>query len=238
MNRSAHKLCAALAAATCLALSGAALAIGPGSRDRPREGPPPHENGEADAADKHGRGGWWRRPVTREEALQAIDVLQRIDPAMGERLAQRYKENPKFVEHLMQRRFPRLRGLLMLKRHDERMFDLRVEELSLAHEMLKTARRARIAIEEDNQQRIEQARERLLELAARRFDVRQEIRRHEIERLEARIDRLRDEVAEQDEQKTAEIDGEVDRLMSRDTDHTNAIDELREMIDAPPGRAR
>jgi len=177
----------------------------PADRDRPApvHDAPAHDqqHDEADP-DKH------RHPVhdrlrgrdrfrlSDQEAEQALRVIGRLKPELGEELTRLREDEPRRFARELEGRFPRVRWLLRLKRFDPEMFELRMRDMELYRSSRDLAERVRAAREAGRSEAEAAAREKLDDVVARHFEVRQQIREAELARLERRLAELREQIAD------------------------------------------
>ena len=181
-------------------------------RSRPDKGPPPARDERPDTPHDRRRGG----PLTPQEITLAFEVMERIDPDTAQAFRLRYEENPDDTIREMQRRFPRMRPFLALKRWDPEMFDLRIEELKLQRQQRDLLADYRQAEEIGDEQLTAELKETLIANITQLYDVRREIRHHELSRLEMRIQRLREELEAGQSLRDERIRERVDQLLSDD----------------------
>lgn len=187
--------------------------------------PPPHERGDAPPPPPHpgefgehgrhgGKGKDWGRPLTPEEVDLALRTMREIDPAHADEFDRMREQDPERVPRELRERFPRIREFLALHRYDRPMFDLRVQDLKLARESRDLSKRINDARDADADGRADAMEDELATLVERHFDVRQQIRQRELERLEARIAELREQLDERADDKSDLIEAHVERLLS------------------------
>jgi hypothetical protein len=163
------------------------------------------------------------RPMSPEHVSAAIEVLRRIDPEAAERLAREAEERPQHVAAELRRRFPRVEWFLRLKEYDPPMFELRVEDMRLGHQTSRLARRLREAERTrdaaDDPRDPDDARTLRAELRKQlreHFEVRQQIRRRELEDLQRRIERMQADLEQRADDRADLIEQRMRQLTSDD----------------------
>jgi len=211
-----------LSLAALLVLSAGLLAIG---QDRPPEGPPPgRQDGppphdQMDRPDRQDRPRWARdrgEPISEQRVREALEVLRLIDPDKAEKLEQHIDENPERIGHALRENFPHLSRFMAMRRYDPDGFDLRIKDLRLSRQSQLSARRLHEATEagDDALAAAEMA---VLEgLVAEHFDVRQQVREHELARLEQQIEDLRQQLQDRADNRDTLITERIDEYIDHD----------------------
>lgn len=190
---------------------------GPGDHKGP---PPPGYEGRGDKGpDGDKRGG--PRPLTDAELDQAMDVMRQVDPEAASRLEPLLVERREEVAAELQHKFPRMGWFLRLKERDPEMYQLRVDDLRLSREQWvlgKQLREAKAAEEkhEPTKGDIDAIDEKLEQVLAAHFDVRQKIRERELAGLEAQIERLREELEKRADERDELIEKRKEELTEKD----------------------
>lgn len=165
-----------------------------------------------------------RRTMSESELDEALALLERVKPELADQLASLRAEDARRAGRLVQQRFPRVRYLLRLKEADPALYELRVDELALTYQGRSLAGEYLEARAADDNELAEAVRDELSVLLAEQFEVRQQIRRRKLEKLERRIAELREQIEA--------------RSTERDTLIGQRLDELLERVDAASdGRA-
>lgn len=189
----------------------------------PRPGAPPgagarHDN-VRDRDGDHDRGGDRDRDRDRlspEELQDALAVLDRVDPEAASRLRARLGEDGdhRRIANELRARIPRLEWFLKLKKWDREMFDLRVEDLRLTHQTVQLARQVRRAERgEDEAADAKALRDQLAMRLEEHFTIRQQIRERELAHLERRIEQLREELDEREDEQDELIEQRMAELL-------------------------
>ena len=153
-----------------------------------------------------------RPPLTEEQVGQAIQVLQQIDPEAAAYVEQIREEAPLRVAWALERRFPQIVDFLSLKQRDPAMYELRIEDLRLAHESRRLARRIGMAKEAGKDDEAERLTDQLAETLEHHFDIRQQIRERELADLEARVERLREQLEQRADNRDDLIEQRLQQL--------------------------
>ena len=214
-SRITHGLALALGAVLLLAWS-ASPALRAEDRRGPGDGTPKlgdKVRDEKPHADKRGPHEWHGPPLRRDQLEAALDVIAKVRPDLVERLEALREREPRRLSHVLQRRFPRLRHLLRLKEHDPPMYELRVEDVRLTLKSQRLAQDYQAAQRNERDDEAEQLREQLNALIERHFEVRQQINELELERLEQRIEALREQIEARADDRDDVIEQRVQELI-------------------------
>lgn len=172
--------------------------------------PPPHHDREFEhgppPSHHHGP------RLTDDQMDLAIEVLEVVDPEYAKKI----QDKPEMARGMMLRRHPRVVRFVMMSERDPEMFGLRLEDMKLNRVSIELAaayRKAKLAGDEEE---LNELRGKLSNVVKEHFELREEIRAHELKLLEARIDRLRAELEERREnarkiirERTAELTGDL-----------------------------
>ena len=173
-------------------------------------GPP--RLGDGDAPDA-GRG---LPPLDEARRDAALAVLADVHPKLAERLERAREANPRRAEWALRKMWPRLHRLVELREDDPELYKLRVADQRHKVETLRLVYKLRAARADDpDAESIETLEAELRRRVAAHFDVRQRIRRHELQRLAERIDHLRAELEERRSNRDALIGQYINALVDR-----------------------
>ena len=148
---------------------------------RPDAPPPPGDRGP----DRH----WRDRDdhMSPEQARDAIEVVRRIDPDKAKELDKALKENPEQVARLLHESFPNLGRLMAWRRYDPEGFDLYIDDIALNRQIHESAKRLHDAIDQGNDEGAAFEQVELEGLVSKHFEVRKQIREHQLAKLKQRI---------------------------------------------------
>ncbi len=192
-------------------------------RDADRPGPPPgtsHEGAEQapheERVERKSERRWHERgkPMSEEDAREAIEILRRIDPEKAERLDKAVAERPEQVARVLHEQFPNMGRFMAWRRYDPEGFDLRVDDMALSRETHECVKRLHEALDDENDEAATFEQLKLEDLVAQHFEVRQKIREHELAKLRDRIEQLeaqlKERAANRDEYITQRVDDLID----------------------------
>ncbi|MEM9882763.1 MAG: hypothetical protein AAF800_07590 [Planctomycetota bacterium] len=152
------------------------------------------------------------RRWTDAEAEAAREVIGVLYPELAERLNKLRDEDPRAYRDALERRFPRVRFLVRLRERDPEMYALRVEDITRARQVEALGKAYRAAEADGDDMKSRAIKDDLEDAAAAHFDVRQTIRRIEIDRLRARLEAMEQQLEEQDDDRDDLIERRVDEL--------------------------
>ncbi|MEO0964002.1 MAG: hypothetical protein AAFY08_02685 [Planctomycetota bacterium] len=156
------------------------------------------------------------RQLSPEEFEIAATMLKNL---LGEEAAERMRTaaelDPAAASATIHREFPRLARFLEFRRRDP-VAELRWDEVRLAREARQLAADHRQAVAADRPELAKNLAAELRDTLALQFEIRTELREHELARLEQRLGDLRAELAEHAEQRNAMIDQRFAELTDPD----------------------
>lgn len=181
--------------------------------DRPRSGGDELREPREDADDDRKPHRWG--PMSDEDVSSALEVVNELYPDLSERMLALQKEDPEKLRSTLEKRFPRVRFMVMLKGKDPEMYGLRVADIQLNREIDRLEQRLKQARDEDDRKAYKDFRKELEDVLAKHFDVRQDIRQREVAYLKDRVEKLEEELDQRDddrkdliEQRLKELAGE------------------------------
>jgi len=180
----------------------------------PAEGVPPMFDDEDGGKRDRGRRANFRMSDQDLDAAHAI--VARLYPELAERLNVLRDEDPRQFKQTLERRFPRVRFLVDLEKRDPAMFELRMTDISLDRQTEALALQLREARDADDKDRYEDLREAIKAKVAEHFDVRQQIREMEIEKLKQKLEELEERLDDRDDDRKDLIEQRVNELAGPD----------------------
>ncbi len=163
-----------------------------------------------DKGEREARRRRWR--MDAEEVDAARRIVGVLYPELAERLEALYAKDPEEARETLERRFPRVRFLVRLEKHDPEMYLLRMNDIRLERQIDHQFEQLGEAREAEDEAAYTQARAALETLVTEHFDVRHQIREREIIDLERRLAELKKRWDEQSEDRAALIQQRLDEL--------------------------
>lgn len=164
-----------------------------------------------------------RAPLSESQIDEALELLDTLHPDLAAKLREHRSEQANLSDEqrrkvgaIIQHRFPRLRYLLYLKKTDPEMYELRVEDVRLTLESRRVAERYTTARREDDRQRMRDLEDGLEGLLEEHFEVRQQLHELELQRLEQRIETLRDQIEAREDDRDDVIEQRLGELIGTD----------------------
>jgi len=182
-------------------------------RDHDRDRAAHDRRDDPDGDDDRGRRFERLRPLTDQEADEALAIIDQLQPDAAQRLRALRAEDPPRFSRELRFRFPYLGYLARLKRSDPQMFELRIADMKLAGRSMRLARAWREADEAGEAEKAQTLRTELEEAVAEHFELRQKIRAAELEKLEQRLEAMREELEQRKQQRERIIDDHVEGLL-------------------------
>jgi len=173
---------------------------GPGGPDEPsldREGPD-----------------WAPRALSPEQRERSIAFLRQHLPTLAARFNALQERNAAFADRMLSRMTPGIREAQSAERDDPELFELRLDEMRNGLSIMDATKKARdLASSADGSDADRRAAEaELREALERQFDIRSRVQSREIERLERRLARLREDLAEKRGRRDSFIDGVIEQV--------------------------
>ena len=170
-----------------------------------------------------GHGGQMGRPggmmLSAKDRELALQVLKDINPEIAERLAE-WEDSPQRIGALLGRYMPRIHKLMQNKKSDPELYELNVKDTRIGLECEKLRRKFQEARRADDQGSADEIRGQVVKLVEEHFDVRQHMREMELERMERRLAKAREQLekragmrGELVEQRVEELTGEKRKPM-------------------------
>ncbi len=157
-----------------------------------------------------------RDSMNEEQVREALKVLRLIDPEKAEKLEKYIDKSPERVGRAIGENFPHLGRFMAMRRYDPVGFELHIKDLRLSRQSQLSARRLREATD-DGDDALAAAELAVLQgLVADHFDVRQQIREHELAKLESQIEHLREQMDERATNRDALIAERVGEFIEHD----------------------
>lgn len=212
---------ASISLAALLVLSAGLYVVGQDAGTKDDAPPKPTDTHAQSDRPERPRWGRGHRPSMNEQQVRdAIEVLRQIDPEKAEKLEQYIADNPERIGQALHKNFPHLGRFLAMRRFDPDGFDLRIKDLRLSRQSQLSARRFHEATQAGNDT-LAAAELAVLEgLVADHFDVRQQIREHDLAKLENQIQELKDQLQDRTDNRDELIADRIEEFVSQeDTDH-------------------
>lgn len=223
MRRLARSVRAGILAAALLVAMPVAAGVKPGAAEAEKDGAPkparalmlakaePEQNPLG--GERRHRGPHERRPMDEAELDKALALLERVKPELAERLSSLRAEEPREASRVIRERFPRLRHLLRLKEIDPPMYELRVEEVRLSYQSRDLVKEHTEARDAGDAELAAAVRDELSMVLEEHFEVRQQIRRRELELLERRIAALRERIEARAAERETVIEAQIEKMI-------------------------
>ncbi len=224
--RSLAAVCMAIALLTSVSAGRAASEDGGTAEDRSakaeapaRDGAAPENSGAdgaADADDANTTSGDEPAALPTQDPKQLrriLQVLADIDEALAEQIRQLQESDPDLAWKLLEPHFGEVGRLADLREQDETGYELRVQDIVLAHRSQELTEQILEAKSRGDGETMRAAELTLRQVVARHFEVRQQLRQHELALYEQRLQRMREAVAEREEKRDRIIEARMEELV-------------------------
>ncbi len=157
------------------------------------------------------RGGLFEEEVLSPEYCEHVMVIaEEIDPAIAAYLKSMCSEDPEGFERVIRRQGRRLASLMHLKEVDPELYDIRLSGLKTDAEIIRVTQAMQLAGPEDPQLQANAAE--LRALIGARIKNATLAKEHDIVRLQQKIERLQEEIAETENQFDALVEKRFNQL--------------------------
>ena len=150
--------------------------------------------------------------MSEDDVAEARKIIAELYPDLSPRLDELSEEDPERLRRTLERRFPRVRYLVTLKQHDRESFDLRMADIDLGRRADVLAKKWDKAKADGNADQAGELEQQLETTIAEHFDIRQQIRRKEIDYLQWKVDSLEKRLDERQSQRDTYIQQRLDEL--------------------------
>lgn len=187
-------------------------------RLRPHNNHGPHDLQRKRSPEEHGKDFPMRGKrsrellLTTEERQSLIEIIRMIHPEKAEQLEKIAVDHGDRVNAALRRFWSQGRPLLELKKNDQEMFELKVNDMRLNREAGELARQFRQAHRRNDEQESQDLHAQITDKLGEQFEVRQKIRERELDHLEKRLDGMRALVEERQSSRQELIDEQFERL--------------------------
>jgi len=149
--------------------------------------------------------------LSEKDRELALEVLKDINPEVAERLGE-WEDNPQRIRMMLGRQMPRIQKLIQTKKSDPELYGLTVKDMKLGLECEKLSREFRDAGRDGDEGRADRIRGEVAELVDQHFDVRQQMREMELERMERRLAQARKQLEKRSKMRGELIEQRVTEL--------------------------
>lgn len=154
-------------------------------------------------------------PLSPEQRAEALELLRERGPELFARMQRLRQDRPGEFDDMLRQRMPTLMRWLKEKAEDPELYGMRTELMRLERESHALARRIRNeAGAEGGEGASEAAKKALRDLVGRTFDLRMQVGQREIDRLAARLEKMRDDIIKRRGGRESMIDDRVRELLN------------------------
>ena len=179
-----------------------------GDQDRGRR--PERGSMRGQMGDRRGQGRPMMHDASPEDMEKVLDVLRDYDPEMAERIERVKDRNPEEAMRMMRRAAPTLRRIMYLKQTDAEGYELQIRDMRLGVESERIAKEIR-----RNEREADELTGRLRKVVEEQFEARQQLREHQLHKMEQKLEQLRQQIKQRAESRDKMIDQQVAQLTGK-----------------------
>lgn len=162
-----------------------------------------------------------KRPVNatelqEEDMPDALAVLHDYRPELVKRFQDWAERHPENARRTLSRSVPMMTRLVRMRRDDPAGYRLAIEDLRAYRFTSVLSKQLKQAQEENDQKRVEELSIKLRTVLTRHFEVRQQIREREIQKLQDRVDQLRESMDNRVEKREQILNSRFEQLSTPD----------------------
>lgn len=184
--------------------------LGQGPPMGPPGGPPPDEGPHGGPPPRDGHPGHSNRAVPPHVEAKFLAFVKQVDPASMEELARLKALNPEQYQRVVAEGAQRMHFLNELQKRDPSAYQDVVKEIRLEGAVRRLVETYRNAPSDKKPDLKDQVRQTLSQL----FDARETNRRHEMERLEKDLSRMKTSMHERAKNKTTIVNRRLEEMLS------------------------
>ncbi|MEX0774148.1 MAG: hypothetical protein WD042_00395 [Phycisphaeraceae bacterium] len=155
-----------------------------------------------------------RLKLTKEQLATGFEIIEQLQPRLAARIRAAREKHPDHVERMIAEQWPRLYRLAELKKDDPELFKLTMVDVRLTRESFEATRRVQKAQRDGEAAEIQATQAKLHSIIDQQFQVRQQMREHELKKVEAQAARLRQDLEKRLSERDKLIDQRVQELLS------------------------
>ena len=164
----------------------------------------------------HGPAASMPRQLSPEQIQTALEILNQQNPPLAQRIREAMEKHPDDVNRLIFQQWPRLGRLVEMKKRDPALFNLTMDEFRLHRQIWQTRVHLRRSNNSPEQTTVLQ--NQLKEYVEKLFDIRQAMRQQEVQKLEKRLDEVRQQIQTNQVDRQNLINKHVEELLKKKSD--------------------
>jgi hypothetical protein len=158
-----------------------------------------------------------RRPprLAPEDVDEALEVLGDYRPELADKISEWAKQDPEKVASLIQEHMPWIQSLITNRRQDPDGYRLRLQDMRLEQRSEALAKQVGEA-RQASARNVARLEAELRKVIDEHFEVRQQIRQHNLARLERAVETLRRQLSERHDTRQTLTDAQFKRLLGEE----------------------
>lgn len=205
----------AFALGKAMAGHGRSDAVAAGAEAEGGGGESPKSDRSVNRQGKDARDGRSAPPLTPEQIATVLQILREHHPALAQRLEEALEKHPERAQRILAEQWPRLGRLLDLKQRDPQTYEMTLAEIKLMGQARDLVVDWRAAMKNKEIAQADQIRQQLIGLMGQMFDIAQQMRLREADRLEEKAKELRQQVQERQNERDDLIQQRLEQFLKR-----------------------
>ncbi len=151
----------------------------------------------------------------RERFEDVMRVVEDIDAELAEEIRAAHEQDATMTWQMLRPHMRTIQRMKLVRSHDVEGYEMRIRDIRLARRAADLADRIIEARHERDSERESSLEADLREVLAEHFDLRQQIRRREVEQIEKRIGQLKEGIEKRQGQREQIIERKIEQLLGR-----------------------
>lgn len=154
--------------------------------------------------------------LSQADLPEAMAVLRDYRPELVERFEEWASRHPQQAARMLSRTVPMISRLMRMRQDDPKGYELAIRDLRYFRATTIISRELRQARLDDDQARVAELSQKLQAILSQHFDVRQQIRERDIQKLQQRLEQLRKQLDQRKNARARILEKRFDQLGNPD----------------------
>ncbi len=151
----------------------------------------------------------------RERFEEVMRIVEDIDAELAEEIRAAHQQDATTTWQMLRPHMRTVQRMKLVRSHDVEGYEMRIRDIRLARRAGDLADRIIEARQERDSERESRIEADLRDVLAEHFDLRQQIRRREVEQIEKRIEQLKEGIENRQDQREQIIERKIEQLLGR-----------------------